>query len=62
MFEGIEGEPASEAQVGKKKMFEKLAPDLKTDDNGVVVWKDAKSVTSAGPCIASKGMKGAQVS
>mmetsp|Transcript_2284 Transcript_2284/g.3496 ORF Transcript_2284/g.3496 Transcript_2284/m.3496 type:complete len:474 (+) Transcript_2284:98-1519(+) len=61
-FEGLTGEPEPENKVAKKKIFEKLAPDLKTDDNGVVVWKGIKSVTSAGPCVASKGMKGAQVS
>lgn len=61
-FEGLTGEPEPENKVAKKKILEKLAPDLKTDDNGVVVWKGIKSVTSAGPCVASKGMKGAQVS
>eukprot|EP00559_Dactyliosolen_fragilissimus_P000570 CAMPEP_0184864776 /NCGR_PEP_ID=MMETSP0580-20130426/16085_1 /TAXON_ID=1118495 /ORGANISM="Dactyliosolen fragilissimus" /LENGTH=494 /DNA_ID=CAMNT_0027363695 /DNA_START=10 /DNA_END=1494 /DNA_ORIENTATION=- len=61
-FEGFQGEPEAENKLAKKKMFEKLAPDLKTDDEGVVVWKDAKSITSAGPCVASKGMKNAQVS
>ncbi len=61
-FEGYDGSAEAENKFAKKKMLEKLAPDLKTDDNGVVVWKNAKSVTSAGPCIASKGMKGAQVS
>mmetsp|Transcript_9783 Transcript_9783/g.12325 ORF Transcript_9783/g.12325 Transcript_9783/m.12325 type:complete len:466 (+) Transcript_9783:125-1522(+) len=61
-FDGYDGDPEAENKFAKKKMLEKLAPDLKTDENGVVVWKNAKSVTSAGPCIASKGMKGAQVS
>lgn len=62
MFDGYNGDAAAENAFAKKKMLEKLAPDLKTDDSGVVVWKGAKSVTSAGPCIASKGMAGAQVS
>jgi len=61
-FEGFTGEPESENKVAKKKILEKLAPDLKTDINGVVVWKGIKSATSAGPCVASKGMKDAQVS
>jgi methionine--tRNA ligase beta chain len=60
-FEGIEGEPEAENKVAKKKMFEKLAPDLKTDENGVVVWKGKKSVTSAGSCKAVNGMVNAQV-
>lgn len=62
MFEGYDGDPEAENKFAKKKMLEKLAPDLKTDANGVVVWKGAKSVTSVGPCTASKGMKDAQVS
>mmetsp|Transcript_19654 Transcript_19654/g.24236 ORF Transcript_19654/g.24236 Transcript_19654/m.24236 type:complete len:483 (-) Transcript_19654:46-1494(-) len=62
MFEGFDGAPEAENKFAKKKMLEKLAPDLKTDGNGTVVWKGAKSVTSAGPCVASKGMKDAQVS
>ena len=61
-FEGLTGEPETENKLAKKKMLEKLAPDLKTDSDGVVVWKGIKSVTSAGPCVASKGMKDAQVS
>lgn len=62
IFEGLSGEPQPENKVAKKKILEKVAPDLKTDDNGVVVWKTHKSSTSSGPCVASKGMKGAQVS
>eukprot|EP00567_Pseudictyota_dubia_P014816 CAMPEP_0197457618 /NCGR_PEP_ID=MMETSP1175-20131217/46537_1 /TAXON_ID=1003142 /ORGANISM="Triceratium dubium, Strain CCMP147" /LENGTH=58 /DNA_ID=CAMNT_0042992027 /DNA_START=1 /DNA_END=174 /DNA_ORIENTATION=+ len=32
IFEGFEGkDPEPENKVAKKKMFEKLAPDLKTD-------------------------------
>jgi aminoacyl tRNA synthase complex-interacting multifunctional protein 1 len=61
MFEGCEGEPEAENKVAKKKMFEKLAPDLKTDESGVVVWKGKKSVTSAGACKAVNGMANAQV-
>jgi len=60
-FEGIEGEPEAENKVAKKKMFEKLAPDLKTDENGVVVWKGHKSMTSVGSCKAVNGMAKAQV-
>jgi aminoacyl tRNA synthase complex-interacting multifunctional protein 1 len=61
-FEGFDGDAVPENKFAKKKMLEKLAPDLKTDENGVVVWKGAKSKTSAGPCVASKGMSNAQVS
>eukprot|EP00979_Chaetoceros_neogracilis_P013884 scaffold4141_cov199-Chaetoceros_neogracile.AAC.2 len=61
-FDGFAGEPESENKVAKKKILEKLAPDLKTNNDGVVVWKGIKCETSAGPCVASKGMKDAQVS
>jgi len=61
MFEGHDGEPEAENKVAKKKMFEKLAPDLKTDAAGVIEWKGATSKTSAGPCKAVNGMPNAQV-
>lgn len=61
-FEGLAGEPEPESKIQKKKILEKLAPDLKTDEKGVVVWKGIKSMTSAGPCVAVNGMKAAQVS
>jgi aminoacyl tRNA synthase complex-interacting multifunctional protein 1 len=61
-FDGFAGEPESENKVAKKKILEKLAPDLKTNNDGVVVWKGIKCETSAGPCVASKGMMDAQVS
>jgi methionine--tRNA ligase beta chain len=60
LFEGYtEGEPEPENKIAKKKVFEKLAPDLKTDANGVCVWKGAASKPSI---KASKGMPNAQVS
>ena len=62
MFEGYNGEPEPENKVAKKKMFDKLAPDLKTDGNGEVVWKGVKGMTSAGVCKAVNGMANAQVS
>lgn len=61
IFEGFTGEPEAENKVAKKKMFEKLAPDLKTNDSGEVVWKGAKGMTSTGPCKALNGMPNAQV-
>lgn len=62
VFEGFEGDPEPENKVAKKKMFDKLSPDLKTDSNGNVVWKGVKGVTSAGVCKAASGMVNAQVS
>ena len=48
-FEGFEGkDPEPENKVAKKKIFEKVEPDLKTTADGVVVWKDAIAKTSAG--------------
>lgn len=38
---GKRREPASSAQVAKKKILEKLAPDLKTDSNGVAHWRSS---------------------
>ena len=61
VFEGHDGEPEAENKVAKKKMFEKLAPDLKTNSDGVIEWKGAASKTSAGPCKAVNGMPNAQV-
>jgi len=58
-FEGFEGkDPEPENKVAKKKIFEKLAPDLKTTADGVVMWKEATAKTSAG---IIKGMPGGQV-
>lgn len=64
MFDGITGEPEAENKVAKKKMFEVLAPDLKTDEGGVVVWKGKRSCVgeSGESCRAVGGMAGAQVS
>jgi aminoacyl tRNA synthase complex-interacting multifunctional protein 1 len=60
LFEGYtEGEPEVENKIAKKKIFEKLAPDLKTDANGVCFWKGAASKPSI---KASKGMPDAHVS
>jgi aminoacyl tRNA synthase complex-interacting multifunctional protein 1 len=38
LFAGFHGEPATPAQVAKKKIFEKLAPELRTDALGVAHW------------------------
>lgn len=61
-FEGFDGHPEAENKVAKKKIFEALAPDLKTDGNGNVVWRGAKGSTSAGVCKAVNGMANAHVS
>ena len=62
MFDGYPGEPEPENKIAKKKMFEALAPELQTDNGGVVVWRGAKGNTSAGVCRAINGMANAHVS
>jgi len=37
-FNGFKREPANSSQVAKKKILEKLAPGLRTDENGIVHW------------------------
>ena len=61
MFQGVEmKEPEPENKVAKKKYFETLAPDLKTNGEGVVVWKEHVATTSKGTVTA--GLFNAQVS
>jgi len=60
-FEGYEGEPESESRVNKKKIFEALAPFLKTDKDGGLIWKESKGGTSAGQCFAIQKMSDAHV-
>jgi aminoacyl tRNA synthase complex-interacting multifunctional protein 1 len=62
LFEGFDDKPPeAENKVAKKKVFEKLSPDLKTDAEGNIVWKGAKAITSAGVCHAVSKMPDAQV-
>ena len=65
IFEGYEnGEPEPENKIGKKKIFEAVAPDLKTNGDGLCVWKGAMSKVGEGneSIKASLGMPDAQVS
>jgi aminoacyl tRNA synthase complex-interacting multifunctional protein 1 len=63
-FEGIDPDvpPEPENKVAKKKIFEQLAPDLKTNDAGHVVWKSHVAKTSAGIVQALNKMPNASVS
>lgn len=54
-FEGEEGKPFAENKVGKKKIFEKLAPHLKTDEYGTPGFLGAPFVTSGGVCSSPLG-------
>jgi len=53
-FEGVEGEPEPVLNP-KKKQFDKIAPDLKTDADGVPGYKGNPFKTSKGTCKASIG-------
>jgi tRNA-binding EMAP/Myf-like protein len=52
--------PASAQRVGKKKIWEGAAPDLRTSAEGVAQWKTLAMNTSAGP-ITAVTLKGAAI-
>ncbi|WZN59172.1 methionine--tRNA ligase [Chloropicon roscoffensis] len=49
-FEGFDGEPI-EVINPKKKLLEKLFPDLKTDASGVAVYKNSAFTLGSGTCV-----------
>jgi aminoacyl tRNA synthase complex-interacting multifunctional protein 1 len=53
VFKGFDGEPATPAQIAKKKIFEKLAPDLKTDEHGVAHWGSVPFTVGGELCRSS---------
>lgn len=59
--DGFEGEPATENQIGKKKMLDVVFPDLKTNDDGVAMYKGLPLMTSAGECKSQTGLSNADV-
>jgi len=61
VFGDLEGDPEPENKVGKKKMLEKLLPELKTTEDGVVTWKEHQATTSKGEVKAVDGMANAHV-
>ena len=60
-IEGFSGEPQSATQVKKKKCWDILAKELKTNDNGEASWKGGVMKTSAGAC-AAKCLKDSPIS
>eukprot|EP00429_Kryptoperidinium_foliaceum_P064595 CAMPEP_0176054196 /NCGR_PEP_ID=MMETSP0120_2-20121206/26964_1 /TAXON_ID=160619 /ORGANISM="Kryptoperidinium foliaceum, Strain CCMP 1326" /LENGTH=869 /DNA_ID=CAMNT_0017387661 /DNA_START=248 /DNA_END=2857 /DNA_ORIENTATION=- len=52
-FEGEDGEPFAENKVGKKKVFEKIAPFLVTSKYGVPEFLGRPFMTSAGVCTSA---------
>ena len=59
--EGFEGDPATENQIGKKKMLDIVFPDLKTNGDGIAAFKGVPLMTSAGECKAQTGLADADV-
>ena len=51
-FEGEEGQPFTENQIGKKKIFEKIAPHLVTSKYGIPEFLGRPLMTSAGACTS----------
>ena len=51
-FEGEEGQPFAENKIGKKKVFEKLAPHLVTNEYGTPEFMGRPFLTSAGVCTS----------
>ncbi|CAM9567756.1 unnamed protein product [Ectocarpus sp. 4 AP-2014] len=61
-FEGLAGgpfEPVSAAQMEKKKVLDKIIPELTTDVEGTVRWRDHALVSSCGACTAPTVRDGA---
>ncbi|CAM9485021.1 unnamed protein product [Ectocarpus sp. 12 AP-2014] len=61
-FEGLAGgpfEPVSAAQMEKKKVLDKILPELTTDVEGTVRWRDHALVSSCGACTAPTIREGA---
>uniref|UniRef100_A0A7R9WGY5 glutamate--tRNA ligase n=1 Tax=Pseudictyota dubia TaxID=2749911 RepID=A0A7R9WGY5_9STRA len=54
-FEGEEGQPFAENKIGKKKIFEKLAPFLVTNEFGTPEFLGRPFLTSAGVCTSPVG-------
>jgi len=50
-IEGFSGEPAAKSAVKKKKLWEAMAKDLRTDGQRNATWDGNVLMTSAGPCV-----------
>ena len=60
-IDGVTGDPATSAQMKKKKIFDNVAKSLKTDECGVATWEGKVIKTSAGQCAAAS-LVGAPIS
>merc|ERR1712150_330559 len=57
VFDGYEkGKPESENRVSKKKILEAILPNLKTNQNGTLMWKNSIGRTNSGHCFVSEVM------
>jgi methionine--tRNA ligase beta chain len=61
-FPGYVGESASAAQMAKKKILEKLAPQLKTNASGVALWGSSPFTIPGGQIVADTLLPDAVVS
>jgi methionine--tRNA ligase beta chain len=52
-FEGVSGCPATANQMNKKKLLQKVLPDLALGEAMVGQWQGKAFMTSKGPCTAS---------
>ena len=52
-IEGLSGDPFSSTQMKKKKVWDKVAKNLKTGEGGVATWDGKEIKTSAGVCAAA---------
>ena len=59
--DGFVGEPATENQVAKKKILDKVFPDFMTDGEGVATYKGVPLTAGSGKCVAGGGLANAQV-
>jgi tRNA-binding EMAP/Myf-like protein len=60
-IDGFSGDPHSSAQVKKKKTWETVAKNLKTDDEGLASWDGKIISVKAGPCRVAS-LKNAPIS
>lgn len=61
-FEEKQRDPESENRVQKKKIWEAVHPDLKTNDDGVVTYQQDHALMSVAGAVKAPTLKGATVS
>jgi aminoacyl tRNA synthase complex-interacting multifunctional protein 1 len=59
--EGLTAEAMSASQVDKKKIFEKVAPELKVDAEGVARWRDVRLVSPSGESVCAPTLRDAPI-